>query len=324
MRLEIAQDRRPLSEDEAKLRADLKLRVLGLAALERSRRRQASRFIWQKAGDTCTKFFHLKMSTWRRKYIYSLKHQDDTLTWNHEEKEGVLHDYFYDILGTKVPRSKTFNWTRLAMSKLQQIPGLELDRPFCEEEVELAVHCLPNDKAPGPDGFTSNFYKSCWTIIKFDILAAFHCIQIHHCGALEHINGAQVVLIPKADVATEPKDFRPISLIHSFAKLFTKVLAIKLSIYIDSLIAPAQSAFIRKRCIQDNNVYVRGLARHYHRTRTLACLIKLDISKAFDTVSWEYLLEMLAQRGFNTRWTDWLAAILRTSSSSVMLNDALD
>jgi hypothetical protein len=65
---------------------------------------------------------------------------------------------------------------------------------------------------------------------------------------------------------------------------------------------------------------VRGLAWHYHRTRTPACLIKLDISKAFDTVSWEYLLEMLAQRGFSTRWTDWLAAILRTSSSSVMLN----
>lgn len=87
-------------------------------------------------------------------------------------------------------------------------------------------------------------------------------MHVHHCGALEHINGAQLVLLPKADVASEPKDFRPISLIHSFAKLFTKVLAIRLANYIDGLIAPAQSAFIKKRCIQDNYVYVRGLARH--------------------------------------------------------------
>ena len=113
---------------------------------------------------------------------------------------------------------------------------------------------------------------------------------------------------------------KPISLIHSFAKLLTTVLAVRLSVYIDKLISPSQSAFIKKRCIQDNFVYVRGLARHYHQTKTPACLIKLDISKAFDTVSWEYLLEMLHQRGFSLRWTDWLARILGSSSSAVLLN----
>lgn len=49
MRLDIAQEGRQLSDDEDTLRAKLKLRVLGLAVLERSRRRQASRFIWLKA-----------------------------------------------------------------------------------------------------------------------------------------------------------------------------------------------------------------------------------------------------------------------------------
>jgi hypothetical protein len=321
MRLDIAQEGRQLSNDEDTLRAELKLRVLGLAALERSRRRQASRFIWLKARDACTKFFHLRMSSRkRRKYISSLKRQDNTLTWDHNEKEQILYDYFSNIMGQRVPRSRTFDWTRLDMSRIQEIPGQELDRPFTEEEVELAVKSLPNDKAPGPDGFTNNFYKHCWSIIKPDIINAFQNIHIHRCGTLDGINKAQVVMIPKVDVATEPKDFRPISLIHSFAKLLTKVLAIRLSAYIDRLISSSQSAFIRKRCIQDNFVYVRGLARHYHRTKTPACLIKLDISKAFDTVSWEYLLEMLTQRGFSTRWTDWLAKILSSSSSVFMLN----
>ena len=75
---------------------------------------------------------------------------------------------------------------------------MELDRPFTEEEVEHAIKCLPSDKAPGPDGFTNNFYKCCWGTIKFDMLAAFHSMHVHHCGALEHINGAQLVLLPKA------------------------------------------------------------------------------------------------------------------------------
>lgn len=90
--------------------------------------------------------------------------------------------------------------------------------------------------------------------------------------------------------------------------------------HIDSLVAVAQSTFIKRRCIQDNYLYVRELARHFHRTKTPACLIKLHISKAFDTVSWEYLIEMMSQRGFCSRWTDWMAALLRSSSSAILLN----
>jgi len=67
-------------------------------------------------------------------------------------------------------------------------------------------------------------------------------------------------------------------------------------------------------------MYVRGLARHYHQTKTPACLIKLDITKAFDSVSWEYLIELLGVRGFPTKWLNWLAIILRSSSSAYLLN----
>jgi hypothetical protein len=108
------------------------------------------------------------------------------------------------------------------------------------------VRSLPNEKAPGPDVFTNDFYKSCWQIIKAEVLNAFHAFHMQHCGTMENLNHAQVVLIPKVEVATEPKDFRPISLIHSFAKLLTKVLAIRLSVYIDKLISTSQKCFHTK------------------------------------------------------------------------------
>lgn len=83
----------------------------------------------------------------RRKYIASLKRQDDTLTWDHGEKEEVLHDYFSGVMGTKVQQSRSFNWERLAMTKVEELPGLELDRPFTKGEVEFAIKSMPNDKA---------------------------------------------------------------------------------------------------------------------------------------------------------------------------------
>lgn len=49
-------------------------------------------------------------------------------------------------------------------------------------------------------------------------------------------------------------------------------------------------------------------------------LLKLDISKAFDTLSWPFLLELLRARGFGDRWCGWISALLSTASSRIILN----
>jgi hypothetical protein len=190
-RLDIAQESRQLTNEELKLREDLKLRLLGLAALERSRRRQASRINYIRARDACTRFFHLKMSARkRRQYIPMLKNQTGALLWNHDDKQDILQNYFENLMGKKVHRTRNFRWADLGINTLQQLPGLELDRPFTEAEIEQAVNSLPNEKAPGPDGFTNDFYKACWNIIKHDVISAFHAFYIQHTGALEQLNRA--------------------------------------------------------------------------------------------------------------------------------------
>jgi hypothetical protein len=173
-----------------------------------------------------------------------------------------------------------------------------LDTPFSEAEIKQAIDDLPTEKAPGPDGFTGVFYKACWAIIKGDVMASFQCLFNQSVGPILKLNGALITLLPKKEIAELPSDFRPISLIHSFVKLVTKVLARRLRPHISHLVSGSQSAFIKKRCMQDNFLYVRNLARAYHRKKTSALLFKLDITKAFDSVSWEYLLEILTMRGF--------------------------
>lgn len=102
------------------MRQDLKVRMLGLAALERSRRRQASRINYIKSSDACTRFFHLKMAARkRRQYIPSLKKQDGTLVWNHDDKQQVLQDYFENLIGKKMRRLRTFQWPNIQLNTLQ-------------------------------------------------------------------------------------------------------------------------------------------------------------------------------------------------------------
>jgi hypothetical protein len=130
------------------------------------------------------------------------------------------------------------------------------------------------------------------------VVNAFACIFNLHTGPLHKLNSGTISLLPKNELAERVQDFRPISLIHSFAKIVSKVLSLRLQPYIDKLISSSQSAFIKKRCIHDNFLYVKNLARAYHRTKTPALLLKLDISRAFDFVSWEYLLELLEKKDF--------------------------
>jgi hypothetical protein len=99
----MAQELRQLTTDERQLRKDLKIRIVGLAAVERSRRRQGSRQVWLKEGDACTKFFHLKGNGRSRIFfiffIPCLTKSDGTIVWSHEDKEAELHAHFHNILG---------------------------------------------------------------------------------------------------------------------------------------------------------------------------------------------------------------------------------
>jgi hypothetical protein len=58
----------------------------------------------------------------------------------------------------------------------------------------------------------------------------------------------------------------------------------------------------------------QGAINHFHQAKIPMLLLKLDIAKAFDSVRWEYLLEVLEHMGFGQRWRDLLALLWSTTS----------
>jgi len=131
-----------------------------------------------------------------------------------------------------------------------------------------------------------------------------------------------MVLLPKKEDAQMLTDFRPISLTHSIAKLISKILASRLSGELNELISRSQSAFIKRRSILDNFLYTHNLIQDLHKRRQPGLFLKLDIAKAFDTVRWDFLMEVLEQFGFQSKWRAWISILLATSSTAVFLNGA--
>jgi hypothetical protein len=111
-----------------------------------------------------------------------------------KKKAEAVFDFYSNLIGADSSRDRTINLDGLAL------PRHELDvleTPFSEEEVWNTIKNLPSDKAPGPDGFTGRFYKSCWAVIKQDIMAALHTIWGKNFRNLWMLNSAYITLIPK-------------------------------------------------------------------------------------------------------------------------------
>lgn len=69
------------------------------------------------------------------------------------------------------------------------------------------------------------FYVKCWSLLKQDMVDAFNNLFQLDGQAFAELNNAFLVLLPKRQGASEATDYRPISLVHSFTKIFSKVLA---------------------------------------------------------------------------------------------------
>jgi hypothetical protein len=320
LRLDAAQEDRHLSVPERELRSCLKARQVGLAVINRIKARQRARIKWLRLGDANTKYFHSRAAHRKQKNRIQSLATEDMIATSPIEIEEVVFEHMSNIVGTTLPCTQRFNWSQLGLP----VPDLsELDAPFSLEELKTAVFDTPSDKAPGPDGFSAGFFKTSYNVVKDDLLRALNKFYDLNDPSFTCLNTAFYVLLPKNEAPNMMSHYRPISLIHVFAKLVSKILSARLQPRMNELISPCQSAFISGRSIQDNFLYVQNLAKHYHQAKTPALLLKLDIAKAFDTVSWTYILDMLQARGFPVRWRNWIALLLRTASSRVLINGAL-
>jgi hypothetical protein len=151
-------------------------------------------------------------------------------------------------------------------------------------------------------------------------MAAVHKLYVGDGRGFEKLNRALITLIPKKQGAVEVGDYRPISLIHSFAKLFSKLLATRLRPKMGGLVSMNQSAFIKGRNLHDNFMLVRQLARKISSRGEAGVLLKLDISRAFDSISWTFLFQVLKHMGFSDRCLAWFAILFRSASTEILVN----
>ena len=137
---------------------------------------------------------------------------------------------------------------------------------------------------------------------------------------LKSLNSTFLALIPKKEGANWLDKFRPIELCNVIYKIITKLIAERLKPLLGSLISAEQGGFVDGRQILDGVVIAMEAIHSMATSKEKAMFIKLDMAKAYDRVSWEFLEKALLAFGFAAEWVDWVFSCVTSSSFSILVN----
>ncbi|KAL6549238.1 hypothetical protein OROHE_009083 [Orobanche hederae] len=294
------------------------------AEMEEVHWKQRSRTNWLGLGDRNTKYFHKHASDRRRKNTITGLF-DDYNNWQNEESKivEVVETYFDKLFTSTNPSDNDME--EVLMHHIPTLPtemAEELLLPFTAEEVKKALFQMHPTKAPGPDGFPAGFFQKLWTVVGNTVIS--EVLQIlNNNGNIDSWNATNIVLVPKMNKPKCMKDFRPISLCNTTYKIVSKVLLNRLRPALRYVVDPMQSAFIKGRLISDNILLgfeCMNWLRHKKKGKAGYAIAKLDISKAYDRVEWNYLRSILNTMNFPTRFVELLMRCVSTARFSFVVN----
>ncbi|KAL0439176.1 UNVERIFIED_CONTAM: hypothetical protein Slati_2400600 [Sesamum latifolium] len=300
-----------------------RLVYMKVVKLEQIMLEQRAKIQWLKGGDQCSQvFFHKVASSRAVKKIFQIT--DGTGRTRTDEAEIVEEfiGFYQCLLGNeRKDRYIDFRYLRpWARHIVTNDEANQLIRPMTKEEVKLTFFHIAEDKSPGPDGYSSGFYKAAWPVIGDEVTRAV--LEFFTTGRLlKQVNTTLLALIPKVQAPSYVADFGPISCCNVLYKAITKIIVQCIRLVLDHIISPFENAFVPGRSIEDNILLAQELFMGYNQQRLpLWCALKVDLRKDYDTVEWDFLLASLQLFGFSDVFIKWIQECISTTTFSVCLN----
>ena len=269
--------------------------------------------------ERSSKFFYRRIARrGKEKCIERMK--DDQGFIMHDEKTIGEHiTNFYKRLYSTRPTSKE-GFTDLIQDKLSETQTQSSGRPITRNEAYNALKAMKGGKAPGDDGLTVNFYKCFWSILAPSIMGCFEEALTEGSLSTSQKRSVIKLLLKKGKDPLDIKNYRPISLINTDAKIFSKIAANRLRRPMDNIIKSDQKAFVQGRLMHEGIMNQRVLIERVKKEKIKGALVGIDFEKAFDSVEHPMMWEAIARFGYDPFLINMIKTLYKGANSAVMNN----
>ena len=272
-----------------------------------------------EGGEKNSKYFaNLEKKRSEAKTLHRLVTERNEITNQKEILEEVRR--FYEKMYNKqdVDNNRMDQMIKNISAKLSEEDKNSIEGHLNEYECACALRDMNNNKSPGSDGITTEFYKIFWNDVK-----SFYVKSLNYSfenGSLTTLQKQGIIsLLPKKDKNLESlKNWRPLTLLNTDYKIATKAIANRIKKFLHNIIDCSQTGFIKGRYIGENVRLIQETIEKLNNENQPGLLFFADFEKAFDSVSHEYILKCLKSFNFGTDIIKWVECFYKGATSCVL------
>ena len=178
--------------------------------------------------------------------------------------------------------------------------------PITPEEVEHTMAYLPKGKSPGPDRLPNQFYRVFSKPLSIILAHVYNESKEIHGHLPETLRQGNISVLYKKKDRDDPRNYRPITLLNNDYKILMRILAQRMNEAVVQFVSRDQNGFVPNGFIAENIMRLQLLQDLIEEEDQEALFIFLDMEKAFDRCSWQFLIEGLEAVGFDSTFIDYI------------------
>ncbi|KAM8945786.1 angiotensin-converting enzyme [Pelodytes ibericus] len=295
----------------------------------------ATKHLFQERGSKCGRLLARTIrKRQQRAHIHKMHDKKGQMHYLPDKLANIFHKYYSDLYNIAPPQdnrrhsnkdSPDINtYLEHAITRpLTEEQTNSLEGPITIQELSLTIKELAMGKCPGPDGLPLIYYRKFQKTLTPPLVDMFNSI-LQGTQFDPHTKLATITVIPKEGKdTTNPKNYRPISLLNTDIKLLAKLLAMRLQPLIPQLIHPDQVGFVPGREAKENTVRALNAIHVAQKKGHKMLLLSTDAEKAFDRVAWPFLWSTIKKMGLGHDMLKWIQALYNSPTARVRVNGTL-
>ena len=219
------------------------------------------------------------------RYILSINQNEIT---DQDEINKQIFSLYQSLFSRKVQfqteKIETY-LENILLPKLTNEQTLSCESIVSGDEVYKSLKSMENNKPPGNDGLSEEFYECFWDEIKKPFLASTHKVFLNKELSTSQKQTVIKMLKKRHKYKRFIKNYRPISLLNTYMKIISKALSTRIKSVLPFLISYNQTAYVKSKFISESGSVISDILEIANTLALEGFLVTTDIEQAFDSVN---------------------------------------